>query len=374
VKQIEREPAAVEVIDLPPTGLSDGAETAERDDNVNVVRRFFRPQTIISFLFSFAVLVFFLTRINIDLDDVLARMRTADPAFLLLAFAAYYLSFPVRAMRWRMLLGNAGLRRAENARLPGLPGLTEMIFLSWFANCIVPAKLGDAYRSYLLKQRARVSFSTTIGTILTERITDVLVLFGLMALAGLIAFHGHLPSELLYLMVFGGVLVGIVVAGLVMLRSLRPLAARLLPARVHSFYHKFEQGILQSFRPQTIPHLLVYTGIVWLLEGLRLYCVALALGLKMPLSVTLFIALASSLLTTIPFTPAGLGFVESAVVTVLLWFRVDQATAVSVSFLDRIISYWSIIVFGVIVYVIGANRERLGRWLRRPGSVPNPTR
>jgi glycosyltransferase 2 family protein len=249
--------------------------------------------------------------------------------------------------------------------LPGVGGLTEMVFLSWFANCIVPAKLGDAFRGYLLKQRARVSFSTTIGTILTERITDVLVLFGLMALAGLVAFHGHLPDQLLYLLIFGSVLVGIVLIGLISLRGIRPLAARLLSARLHGLYQKFEQAVLKSFQPRTIPHLLLYTGVVWLLEGLRLYLVSSALGLRLPLSVTLFIALASSLLTTIPFTPAGLGFVESAVVTALLWFQVDPATAASVSFLDRIISYWSIVVFGVIVYLISSNRAALTALVRR---------
>jgi hypothetical protein len=362
VKQIDLEPT------LTPASQSaaePGQEMTVQEAEVSVLRRVLRPQTIVSFLFSFAILVFFLTRINIDVNEVLARMSTANPGLLLLAFVAYYLSFPVRALRWRMLLGNAGLSKADNWRVPGVPGLTEMIFVSWFANCIVPAKLGDAYRSYMLKSRARVSFSTTIGTILTERITDVLVLFGLLVAAGFIAFRGHLPDQLLYLLIFGGVLVGIVVVGLLSMRGLRPLAARLLPARLHDLYTKFEHGILRSFQPRTLPVLLAYTGLVWVLEGLRLYFVSAALGIRLPLSVTLFIALASSLLTTIPFTPAGLGFVESAVVTALLWFRIDLATSLSISFLDRIISYWSIIVFGLIVYILGANRERLRGLARR---------
>ncbi len=67
--------------------------------------------------------------------------------------------------------------------------------LSWFANCIVPAKLGDAYRAYLLKRERGVSFSATIGTILAERIIDVLVLFLLMLAATSFAFGRALPSE-----------------------------------------------------------------------------------------------------------------------------------------------------------------------------------
>ena len=216
----------------------------------------------------------------------------------------------MRALRWRLLLRNAGVSREDNPRVPGVLGLTEMIYLSWFANCIVPAKLGDAYRGYLLKSRAGVSFATTFGTILAERIIDMLLLFGLLV-AGRAGRLSRSPAgAMLYLLVFGGVLAGIVVVGLIAMRGLRPLAARLMPARLHALYVKFEHGITRSVRPRTVPLLLTYTGLVWLLEGLRLYLVAAALDVRLPLSVTLFIALASSLLTTIPFTPAGLGFVE----------------------------------------------------------------
>src|SRR3712207_7067169 len=43
-------------------------------------------------------------------------------------------------------------------------GISEIVMLSWFANCIVPAKLGDAYRAYLLKRTAGVSFSDRKST------------------------------------------------------------------------------------------------------------------------------------------------------------------------------------------------------------------
>ena len=69
------------------------------------------------------------------------------------------------------------------------------MFLAWFANCIVPAKLGDVYRAYLLKLNAGVSFSTTIGTILAERIIDVVVLFVLMLAATWPVVRRAVPGE-----------------------------------------------------------------------------------------------------------------------------------------------------------------------------------
>ena len=61
-----------------------------------------------------------------------------------LAFVVFYIGFPLRGLRWAMLLRGTGLRI-------GIRDATEIIFLSWLVNCLVPAKLGDVYRAYLLK-------------------------------------------------------------------------------------------------------------------------------------------------------------------------------------------------------------------------------
>ena len=50
---------------------------------------------------------------------------------------------------------------------------TEIIFVSWLVNSVVPAKLGDVYRAWLLKINFPVSLSATFGTIFIERIFDL---------------------------------------------------------------------------------------------------------------------------------------------------------------------------------------------------------
>src|SRR5438270_10492750 len=79
-------------------------------------------------------------------------------------------------------------------------GLTEILYISWFVNCVVPAKLGDLYRAYLAKLWGHISWSKTVGTILAERIIDILVLGALLAGSGFILFHnrlGHISTILL---------------------------------------------------------------------------------------------------------------------------------------------------------------------------------
>jgi uncharacterized protein (TIRG00374 family) len=56
---------------------------------------------------------------------------------------------------------------------------TEILFLSWLVNCIVPAKLGDLYRAYLLKLNSPVSATKTLGTVFMERILDLIAIAAL---------------------------------------------------------------------------------------------------------------------------------------------------------------------------------------------------
>ena len=101
-----------------------------------------------------------------------------------------------------------------------------------------------------------------------------------------------------------------------------------------------------------------------IIEAGRLYFVILSLGLVgISLPVVLFPAIASSLLTSLPGTPAGLGFVESVIIGILLISSnlglvtgVDQSLATSVAILDRTISYWSLVIFGLGVYLVSKKK------------------
>jgi uncharacterized protein (TIRG00374 family) len=327
-------------------------------------RRFFNLRTLGSFLLGFALLAVILPRMNVEVGGIFNRLTQANPWLYLLAFGVYYLTFPVRAYRWRKLLRNAGYVPHEGVRLPSIAGISEMILLSWFANCIVPAKLGDAYRAYLLKRNSDVSFSKTFGTILAERIIDTLLLFSLLGLSALLAFHGALPGEVLAILQGGLVLVLLVVVGLFSMRGLSHLITPRVPSRLRPHYGAFEAGTLGAFGFGRMPMILFYSLLAWGVEATRLYLVSLALGLSgVAWPVILFVALAAALLTTLPITPAGLGFVESAVVGILLLAGraglvpgIDENLAASVAILDRTISYWSLILVGLVVYLLSKRR------------------
>jgi hypothetical protein len=325
------------------------------------------PRTLISFALAIAIILFVVRGLDIDLTRTWEYMRGADLRLMLAGFLVFYLTFPLRAVRWRLLLNNAGVPVHEGRKTwASLPALMEYLYLSWFANCIVPAKLGDAYRGYLLKHNGRVSFSATFGTIFAERLLDMLGLFTFLVISGWWVFGTHLPPETNFIFIAGVVLVVLIVAGLAGMRWFSPFLRRFMPQRLETIYTSFESAALRSFRPRILPALTLLTGVVWLLEGFRLFFVIQALGvegLHLTLPVIIFVALASSLLTAIPLTPAGLGVGEGAVTAVLLSLPVaagaepvSRDLAVAVTFLDRTINFWSIIVFGLILYLVSKRK------------------
>jgi glycosyltransferase 2 family protein len=360
----------------PDSGANGGIAVATRPapDPDPLAKRFLNIRTLLSFAIGLAIMAFVLSRVDVNVAEIRGKLAQTNLPLFLAAIVLYYLTFPIRALRWQQLLANVGYANADGdepapgkrapggIRLPSIVGLSEIVMLSWFANCVVPAKLGDAYRAYLLKSTSGVSFSKTFGTILAERIIDMLLLFTLLVVSVLVAFSGQLPSAILLIMQAGLVLVGLVIAGLMVMRNLSHFISRFVPRRFRPHYALFEQGTLGSF--QAMPLVLTYSVLGWAIEAGRLYLVCLSLGLVgLSPAIVLFVALASALLTTLPITPAGLGFVESAIVSILLLAAslglapgVDENMAASVAILDRVISYWSLIVTGIVLYFITKKR------------------
>lgn len=318
-------------------------------------RRIFQPRTIIGFLIAIAALYFFYRRgFNLDFGEVWAKMRSANGLLLILTFFVYYSSFIFRTLRWQMLLGNVGYSRKAGVPMPSTLGLGEILYLSWFANCVTVARLGDAYRGYMLKRSAGVSFTVTMGTILAERLLDLVVLAGLMAVSVFAAFRGSLPPEAESALIGGGVLAAVGLIGLASLRHLRPLIERILPARIFQHYHGVERGIIGSLKG--IPQLTSFSIAGWAIEAITLWLTARSLDAPLSIVGALVVALVASLLTTIPFTPAGLGFAESGMVLVLGRLGLDPSLAGAVALLNRVINYWSIIVLGTILYLFSRKK------------------
>jgi uncharacterized protein (TIRG00374 family) len=317
-------------------------------------------RTFIPLVIAIIALVIFAQKININPKVTWLAMRNANIYFVLAAFSIYYLSFPIRTFRWRMLLENVGYTKENGIQLPQFWKLLEIIYVSWFANVIVPAKLGDLYRAYLLRREAGLPASRTFGTILAERLLDLIILLLLFIPSVIISLHENLPPQLVLGLKITLVLVVVGIIGLFMLRMFPTQIGMVVPKRFLGYYNQFQEGTLGSFR--RIPALTGLTVSVWACEALRFFFIALALNLISGslihiLTASLFIALGEALLTVIPFTGGGIGLVEGGMLAMISLFTPDTSLALAAIVIDRAISLFSVMVIGFFVFMITIGRQ-----------------
>lgn len=286
-------------------------------------------------------------RAPINWGDAWRNIRNANPVLYLAAVAVYWSGFLVRALRWRMLLSNAGEER------PVLP-LVPIVVVSFFVNCVVPAKMGDIYRAYLARIRQRIAVTLALGTIIAERLLDLVVLMAVLLIAGVVVFHDRAPGILVPYLVAGIAVCALGIGMIAVMRAGRgQRLLRLLPEAVFHRYESFRMGTVASFR--NLPVLIPLTALVWGIESGRLALVVFALryGGRLGPAQLLLIALFAALLTTVPFLPGGIGLVEAGMVGVLISIGgIGQSAALSIALLDRSISYGSVVVIGFIVFAV----------------------
>src|SRR5918999_1938479 len=200
-------------------------------------RRIFSVRNVASFLLAVAILyLVYRELLGLDWREAWASVRGASLGLFALAFAIFYCSFPLRALRWKALLKNVGYSGDAGQPVPSTLGLTRIMYLAWFANCVTIARLGDAYRGYLLKWKAGVSFAVTLGTVLAERLLDLLVLATMMGAGVLIVFGDSLPAEAVQALAAGLILSVVGVVGLLSMRRFRRAFERVLTESLHAFY------------------------------------------------------------------------------------------------------------------------------------------
>jgi uncharacterized protein (TIRG00374 family) len=327
------------------------------------------PRTIISLVVPIVLLVLIAVSLrSLDLAELGQRIVSANPWFLIAALAIYYAGFPLRGYRWQLLLRGAGTRI-------GLRDSTEIMFISWLVNCLVPAKLGDVYRAWLLKANFTVSLSRTFGTVFIERIFDIFAIALLGLGAAFWSFRkGGLPTNVQIVIAIGLVVILLLSIGLYTVRNFGKRALIRLPlpkkAKLLEFYERFEEGVF-SIDPRGLPRLAIVTVLIWSTEAMRLYFVLEALnfgGHQIGISGAFFVALSASLLTAIPFTPAGLGIVELGVIGILtLIYPFTQTEAAAITLVDRAISVFSIWFTGGIIYAVSSKTK--ANVTRRPADA-----
>ena len=327
-----------------------------------MVRRVFSLPTILSVAFGLSIIAFLLWRVlDFEWNEFVQHLTGVDWRLFILAAVLYYVSFWFRGWRWQLIY-NGVANRSDNAEMnrseaPNVPTMAGLILSGWFVNSVMFFRIGDAYRGWALADRTSSDMPTALGTVFAERVQDMAVVLVLVVVSAIwallvdgFAASGRIVDVAVIVVAVASGLVLLLLFILFLMGRAGEKIASWIPARFRSYYLHFQDGTLDSFRGGGMSKQIALGVLGWIMEVLRFYFVAQAMGLEMAMSIAMFAALANAIMTTVP-VPGGLGFVETALITVLLLVGLSHTDAFTLTLLDRAISWLSIVGFGGLAFL-----------------------
>lgn len=289
--------------------------------------------------------------------EVVAYARGADPGLLLLAVFLATATFPLRTIRWRLIL-----RDVEGRALPWLP-LWHATAIGFMANNLLPARAGEVARAYVAAHQLPVRFTTALGSVGVERVFDALVMLALMAIAiaapsfpANTAVQGRSLAGLATAaaVVFGAILL---VALLVVHRPAPWLALvgrvthRLLRARVADRLTHWAEGIVDGLTvlksPARFAGVVVWSIVLWGTNAAAFAVCFRAFGLAVPLEAALLLQGIIGFGVAVPSTPGFVGVFEAATRVTLGIYAVDASRAVSYALTYHLTTFLPITLLGL---------------------------
>src|SRR3954471_14597857 len=164
-------------------------------------------------LLTFGLLAFFFRKA--DPAGVWAETRHADPLLLLYAVVVTAVTYAIRAWRWQSLLAPIGPTRYRVA--------FETTVIGFAANALIPGRVGEVLRPYLLARRESLNATSAFATIILERVLDratVLILFALFVFGSAAGTISGDPAQLGLVKLGGAIAAGSAVGGLIVLFAL----------------------------------------------------------------------------------------------------------------------------------------------------------
>lgn len=287
------------------------------------------------------------------------------------AVAMYFVDLGFRSARWRILLSS--VRAIPSRRL------YPVLVIGYMANNLLPARIGELSRAYLVGRREDVSPGAVLASVAIERVIDGLTVLVLLVLAlpalpmaawlgGLIQLAGA---------IFGAAIVGSFVLALArpswvafaagLLRRLPDpagdLAARLLDWFVVGF------AILRDSRK--LSEALLLSVVIWIVGAATYLLVAGAFGVGLSPVGAMAAICVVNLATAVPLAPGGLGAFEVAAVAIFSLLGVTGTVAAGITIVLHAVLFLPVVVAGLVfLWRLNLSLDSLWTGARQPRVAP----
>ena len=306
------------------------------------------------------LVLLFYAFINVQLDDFLSKLNLTRYGWIIGSMLLSLVAYVSRAYRWQLLL------RAADQKISTFR-LTLAVFVGYLANIAFP-RLGEVVRCAVLKKTNQIPVSLSIGTVVTERIIDSLVLFFFLNIALLLEFDlivtyfenifstYHIPLDgILYATLIVIMIVSTLI--FVILRTNKSLSQRIKKMALEVL-----KGILTIKSIQSKSLFLITTTVMWLTYFLMSYMIFFALEETSSLSLTAgFMLLVSGGIALALPVQGGIGTYHAMIAMMLGLYGIENTTGLFLATLLHSSQILSVVIFGGISLVITLGIEKNNR-------------
>jgi len=280
-----------------------------------------------------------------QLEEISAYFKKADYTFVILSVVFSLLSHISRAYRWNFLLEPLGYK-------PRLLNNFMAVSVAYIMNIFIP-KSGEVSRALIINKYEDVPFDKAFGTIISERVVDLIFLFGFTTIALLLQFDklsefllNVLPNHIIYN------LIAIFSVFLVLFLLALKFSKSSIIKKIIRFFSGLKDGILSILKMKKNGSFIVHSFLIWGLYLLSFYTATFALN------ETSTIAFSTLIITFVvgsfsfAFTNSGFGSYPFFVAGILVIFSIPETVGTAFGWIVWASSIASIVFFGGLSLII----------------------
>jgi LPXTG-motif cell wall-anchored protein len=305
-------------------------------------------------LFAIGLLLLWLTFRHENLREVFVKIEHANFFFVALAFIFGFVAFVLRAHRWNMLLKPMGFA-------PKLSSACYALGIGYFANLAIP-RIGEITRCGVLSRSENVPFEKLIGTVIIERVIDVIMLAFSMFLVAVLEFDllkkflfdkiispmkdkasGSSTASSWWLILIGVLLI----AGIIFIFKNKRTES--LKIKIIQLYLGVIDGLKTIFKMKNPVCFVVHTFLIWILYFLATYVTFFSLKSTSGLGLKegIFVLVAGGLGMSAP-VQGGIGAYHYIVSQSLTLFNISSTDGIVYATLAHTSQTFLVIIIGIV--------------------------
>ena len=290
---------------------------------------------------------------SVDVAAAFDVLRTASPAWIGVMLVTATVDVAARGGRWQALL--KPIARIPYRRVLGYT------YIGYLANNVLPARLGELYRSHALGEGEGVSRTTVLGTVVVERVVDTVMVVAIAALAVVVlSVRGVMSSAVLLGLAFVSLLV--IGLGLGMAAHRLPGAGRVTEIiarwpRVLELARRLREGLAVAGKPRALAGAVAFSAVAWAASTGTFLAAGQAVGVELSLAQAALLTSGVALVTIIPSGPGYVGTFELTVVGIAEGFGISRDDAFALGLLVHLVILATTSIGGVIA-MLALRRRR----------------